>query len=102
MLELTYILTEAHTEMRANITVNKHVHRNRYTYKTNLGLGMNGTHQVLTYELCKFISPQYLNNRKKRKRVNNACKNVGFAVNTQKSKYMDIGHHDGKRGYYDK
>ena len=51
----------------------------RKVQETNLGLDMNGTHQVLAYADMLL----------------NACKDIGSAVNTGKTKYMEIGRHQG-------
>ena len=62
---------------------------------TNLGLDMNGTHQVLA-----FVDDVNLKDdiRTMERSVNvllNACKYVGLAVNTRKTKYMEVGRHRG-------
>ena len=54
---------------------------------------MNVSYQVLAYgddvNLIDIINLIYENNR------NNACKDIGLAVNTGKTKYMEIGRHRG-------
>ena len=60
----------------------------------NLGLDMNGTHQVLAYADDVNLIGDYIRNIERNEDVLlNACKDIGLAVNTGKTKYMEIGCH---------
>ena len=54
--------------------------------ETRLGLDMNGTHQILAYaDVIKLIGDAI------RTKERNACKDIVLVVNTEKTKYMEIG-----------
>ena len=57
---------------------------------------MNGTHQVLAYaDDVNLIVDDIRKIEINADVLLNACKNIGLAVNTGKTKYMEIGHHQG-------
>ena len=51
---------------------------------------MKGTHQVLAYTNDDFRTID-----RNADVLLNACKDIGLVVNTGKTKYMEIGHHQG-------
>ena len=61
---------------------------------------MNGTHQVLSYADDVNLIGDYIRTIERNSYVLlNACKDIGLAVNTEKTNYIKIGHptrHDGK------
>ena len=66
----------------------------RKIQEANLGLDMNGTYQVLAYTddvnlICDDIRAIERNGDV----LLNACKDIGLAINTGKTKYMEIGRH---------
>ena len=64
--------------------------------ETNLGLDMNGTHQVLTYaDDVHLIIDDIETIERNVDVLLNACKIIGLAINTTKTKYMEIGRHRG-------
>ena len=68
----------------------------RKVQETNLGLDMNGTHQVLAYaDDVNLIGGDIRTIERNADVLLNACKDIGLAVNTRKTKYMEIGHHRG-------
>ena len=69
-----------------------------YTIKKVLGTGYEW-HQTGTdlCRWCKFNRLWYQNNRRKRSVLLNACKNIGLAVNTRKTKYNEVGRHTSVR-----
>ena len=67
----------------------------RKVQESNLGLDMNGTHQVLAYADDVDIRTIERN----ADLLLNACKDVGLAVNTGKTKYMEIGRDRGMIAY---
>ena len=57
---------------------------------------MNGIHQVLAYaDDVNLIGDDIRTIEKNRDVLLNACKGIGLAVNTGKTKYMEIGRHRG-------
>ena len=55
---------------------------------------MNGTHQVLAYaDDVNLISYDIRTIERNADVLLNACKDIDLAVNTDKTKYMEIGHH---------
>jgi Reverse transcriptase (RNA-dependent DNA polymerase). len=57
---------------------------------------MNGTHQVLAYaDDVNLISGDIRSIERNAHVLLNVCKDIGLAVNTGKSKYMEIGRHRG-------
>ena len=68
----------------------------RKVQETNLELDMNGTHQVLAYADDVNLIGDYIRTIKINAVVLlNAFKDIGLAVNTEKTKYMEIGCHRG-------
>ena len=68
----------------------------RVVQETNLGLHMNGTHQVPAYPDDINLIGVDITTVKWNKNVLllvNASKSIGLAVNTRKSKYMEIECH---------
>jgi len=67
---------------------------------------MNGTHQVLAYEGdVNLIGVDIRTIERNADVLLNACKDIDLAVNTRKTKYMEIGRHRGmiaKCTYQDK
>jgi hypothetical protein len=61
----------------------------RNVKETNLGLDMNGTHQVLVYADVNWIDDDI------RTTEGNVCKYTCLAVNAGKTKYMEVGQHRG-------
>ena len=74
--------------------------------KTNLGLDMNDTHQVLAYaDDVNLIGDDIRTIERNADVLLNACKDVGLAVNIGKTKYMENGtssRHDSKCAYQDR
>jgi Reverse transcriptase (RNA-dependent DNA polymerase). len=61
-----------------------------------LGLDLNGTHQALAYaDDINLIGDDIKTIERNADVLFNACKDIGLAVNTQKSNYLDIGRHRG-------
>ena len=57
---------------------------------------MNGTHQVLTYvDEVNLIGGDIRTIERNADVLLNSCKDIGLAVNTRKTKYMEIGRHRG-------
>ena len=55
---------------------------------------MNGTHQVLAYAKdVNLISDDIRTVGRNADKLLNVCKDIGLAVNTQKTKYMEVGRH---------
>ena len=55
---------------------------------------MNGTHQVLTYaDDVNLIGGDIRTIERNAGVLLNACKDIGLALNTGKTKYMEIGYH---------
>ena len=68
----------------------------RKVQKTNLGYDMNGTHQVLAYADDVNLIGDYIRNIKRNAEgLLNVCKDIGLAVKTEKTKYMEIVRHCG-------
>ena len=64
---------------------------------------MNGTHQVLAYaDDVNLIGDNIRTIERNADVLLIACKNVGWAVNTGKTKYMEIGRHRAKCAYQDR
>jgi hypothetical protein len=64
----------------------------RKVQKTNLGLDLNGTHQILAYvDDVNLIDNDIIKIEKNAGVLLNACKDL--AVNTGETKYIKIGHH---------
>ena len=67
---------------------------------------MNGTHQVLGYaEDVDLIGDDIRTIERNADVLLNACKDIGLAVNTGKTKYMEIrtsSRHDSKCAYQDR
>ena len=62
----------------------------------NLGLDMNGTHQVLSYaDVVNLIGDDIRTIERNADVLLNACKDIDLAVNTVKTKYKEAGHHQG-------
>ena len=61
-----------------------------YVQETNLGLDMNGTHQVLAYkdDDINLIGDDTRTIEGNADVLLNACKNIGLAGNTRKTKYI--------------
>ena len=62
---------------------------------TNLGLVMNGTHQVLAYVNDVNLMGDDILIKRNACVFLNASKDIVLAVNTGKTKYMEIGRHQG-------
>ena len=56
---------------------------------------MNGTHQVLAYADDFNLIGDDIRTLERNADVLNACKDIGLAVNTGRTKYMEIGRHQG-------
>ena len=57
---------------------------------------MNGTHQVLAYaDDVNLIGDDIRTIERNADVLLHSCKDIGLAVNTGKTKYMDIGRHRG-------
>ena len=68
----------------------------RKVQETNLGLDMNGTHQVLAYaDKVNLIDDDIRTIERNLDVLLNACKDIGLAVNTGKNKYLEIRRHRG-------
>ena len=68
----------------------------RKIQESNLGLDMNGTHQVLAYvNDVNLIGDDIRAIERNADVLLNACKDIGLAVNTGKTKNMEIGRHRG-------
>ena len=67
----------------------------RKVQESNLGLDMNGTHQVLAYADDVNVICDDIRTRRNADMLLNACKNIGLAVNTGETKCMEIGRHRG-------
>ena len=68
----------------------------RKVQETNLGLDLNGAHQVLAYADDVNLTGGDIRTIERNAYVLlNACKDIGLAVNTGKTKYMGIGRHRG-------
>ena len=66
---------------------------------------MKGTHQVLAYADDVNLIVAIRTKERNADMLFNACKDIGLAVNTGKTKYMEIGmssRHDGKSAYQDR
>ena len=71
----------------------------RKVQETNLGLDMNGTHQVLAHaDDVNLIGDDTRTIERNANVLLNACKDIGLAVNIGKTKYMEIGRHRGVIG----
>ena len=67
-----------------------------HPHRTNLGLDMNGTHQVLAYaDDVNLIGDAIRTIERNADVLLNACKDIGLAVHIGKTKYMEIGRHRG-------
>ena len=63
---------------------------------TNLGLDMTGTHQAFAYVNDLNVIGNDIRTIERNADVSlNACMDIGLAVNTGKTKYMEIGRHRG-------
>ena len=61
---------------------------------TNLGLDMNGIHQVLAYAVHVNLTGGDIRTiERNANELLNACKDISLAVNTRKTKYMEVGRH---------
>ena len=61
---------------------------------------MNGTHQILAYTGdINLIVDDIRTIERNSDVLLNACKDIGLAVNTRKTKYMEIGHQAGLMAY---
>ena len=69
----------------------------RKVQETNLGLNMNGTHQVLAYADDVNLIGDDIRTIERNVEVLNACKCIGFAVNTEKIKCLEVGRHRGMK-----
>ena len=68
----------------------------RKVQETNLGLDMNGTYQVLANaDDVNLISDNIRTIERNTYLLLNASKDIGLAINTGKTKYMEIGRHRG-------
>ena len=66
----------------------------RKVQETNLGLDMNGTHQVLAYaDDVNLIGDDIRTIERNADVLLDDCEDIGLAVNTGKTKYMEIGRH---------
>ena len=64
-----------------------------------MGLDINGTHQVLAYaDDVNLIGDDIRTIKRNADMLLNGYKDIGLAVNTGKTKYMEIGRHRGMRG----
>ena len=54
---------------------------------------MNGTHQVLAYEDDVNLIVDIRTIERNTAVLLNACRNIGLAVNTKKTEYMEAGRH---------
>ena len=64
----------------------------RRVQDTNLELDMNGTHQVLAYaDDVNLIGDDIRTIERNADVLLNACKDIGLALNTGKTKYIEIG-----------
>jgi Reverse transcriptase (RNA-dependent DNA polymerase). len=59
----------------------------------NLGLDMNGTHQVLAYADDVNLIGDDIRIERNADVLLNACNDIGLAVKTGKTKYMEVGRH---------
>ena len=60
----------------------------------NLGLDMNGIHQVLSYaDDVNLIGDDMRTIERYSAVLLNSCKNVGLAVNLGKARYLEVGRH---------
>ena len=59
----------------------------------NVGLDMSRTHQVLAYANDVNLIGNDIRIERNADMLLNANKDIGLAVNTGKTKYMEIGHH---------
>jgi hypothetical protein len=63
---------------------------------TNLGLDMNGTHQVLAYaDNVNLLGVDIRTIKGKVEILFIGCNYIGLAINTRKTKYMEVGRHQG-------
>ena len=63
----------------------------RKVQETNLGLDINGTHHALAYaDDVKLIGHAIIAIERNADVFLNACKDIGLAVNTGKTKYMEM------------
>jgi len=68
----------------------------RKVQEANLGLDMNGTHQVLAYaDDVNLIGDDIRTVERNADMLLNACMDIGIGVNTRKTKYMEIECHRG-------
>ena len=68
----------------------------RKVQETNLGLYMNGTHQLLVYaDDVNLIGDDNRTIDRNADVLLNACKNIGLLVNTGNAKYVEIGRNRG-------
>ena len=66
----------------------------RKIQETRLGLDMNATHQVLAYAHdVNLIGDDIRTIERNADVLLNACKDIGLAVDTGKTKYVEIGSH---------
>ena len=64
--------------------------------ETNLGLDMDGTHQVWAYAAdVNLIGDGVRTIERNADVLLNACQDISLAVNTGKTKYMEMGRHRG-------
>ena len=68
----------------------------RKVQETNLVLDMNASNQVLAYaDDVNSIGGDIRKIERNADVLLNACKDIGLAVNTWKTKYMEVGRHRG-------
>jgi len=72
----------------------------REVQETNLGLDINGTHQVLAYaDDVNLIGDDIRTIERNEDVLLNACKDISLVVNTGKTKYREIGRHRGTNAH---
>ena len=65
----------------------------RKVQESKFRLNMNGTHQVLAYADVVSLIGDITTVERNADMLLNACKDIGLAVNTGKTKYMEIVRH---------
>jgi hypothetical protein len=74
----------------------------QFTYINELGLKLNGTHQLLVYaDDVNLLGDNVDAIKKNMETLIDASKEVGLEVNTEKTKYMLLSRHQNPRQSYD-
>jgi hypothetical protein len=76
-------------------------HAIRKVQENQGGLKLNGTHQLLVYADVKPLGDNIDTTKKNTETVIDASKDVGLEVNTEKSKYMLLPHHQNSGKNHD-